>query len=134
MIIVRFAFVMLIINVMFYVVSAANIFSAPTYYSGTPYNSYLYYESSYIHRYNASTLPHNISTITETESYPTTMNIFSILLGSVTFGWVINFVPEGLKVGFAPFIIGLQAVSFLIYCIGIIELFISRYRNPLSNQ
>lgn len=115
--IVGLAFALLILNFCF----AATVYSDITDYT-------IYYESEFIEEFDPEngSLPGNISTVSEAEQYPTTMNIVDVILGVTDFGWLYALVPDDLDDDAAPYIIMLQAIIGFLYAVAIIELFVKR--------
>lgn len=88
----------------------------------------IYYESEYLNEFDpeGGSLPENISTVSEAEQYPTTMNIVDLILGVTDFGWLYSLVPDDLDDAAAPYIMGLQGIVGFLYAVAIIELFVKR--------
>lgn len=118
--IVEVAFALLVFNICVGAASHALL---------TPYP--VYYESEYITQFNpddAETgLPTNISTVSETQQYSTTMNIVELVMSVTDFGWIYMMIPDELDVEFMFYIGSLQAIVGFFYAIAIIEFFVKQY-------
>ena len=115
--IVAIAFALLVFNV---------CLSIATHSQLTPYPNY--YESQYINEFAPGTgsLPQNISTVSESQQYSSTMSIFDVILNVVDFGWLYYMIPDELDDDFAIYIVGIQAIVGFLYAVAIIELFVKR--------
>jgi len=124
--VVGIAFALLIFNVCLSVAAHSSLTT------GT-----LYYESNYINTFNVddpdNSLPGNISTVSETQQYSMTMNIFDLVINVVDFGWLYYLIPDELDDDFAYMITGLQAIVGFLYAVAIIELFV-KYKDLLGSN
>jgi hypothetical protein len=116
--IIEVAFIMLVFNICMGAVTHSLI---------TPYP--LYYETEFINIMDPDSgrLPANISTVSETQQYSTTMDVVDIVMSVTDFGWLDHYVPAGLKTEAALYILGLQAIVGFFYAIAIIELFVKQF-------
>jgi len=118
--IVEIAFILLIFNACMGAVTHALI---------SPYP--LYYESSYINEFDPdnpdTTLPTNISTVSEDQQYSSTMNIVDLIMSVTDFGWLYYLIPDELDDEFAFYITVIQAIVGFFYAIAIVELFVKQY-------
>jgi len=116
--IMEVAFAMLIFNVCFGLVTESQVTNYPT-----------YYESPYIQTYSANNtdFPQNISTIAETQQYAITMNIFDLVISTVTFSWIYHIIPAPLIPYFVPVVAGLTAIMWFLISVALIELFVKQY-------
>ncbi len=116
--IVEAAFIMLVFNICMGIVTHSLI---------TPYP--LYYESEYTNLFDPETgsLPQNISTVSESQQYSTTMDVVDIILSVTDFGWVYEYIPEELDSEASIYIGGLQAIIGFFYAVAIVEFFVKQY-------
>lgn len=116
--IVEVALIILVFNVCMGIVTHSLI---------TPYP--IYYESEYVNTFNPETgsLPANISTVSETQQYSTTMDIVDIIMSVTDFGWITHYVPSELKSEATIYIMSLQAIIGFFYAVAIIELFVKQF-------
>lgn len=84
----------------------------------------IYYESEYMERY--TNLPENISTVSETQQYSTTMNIVDIIFGSLSFGWILAMVPQDFRDEVLPIVAILDVFASFIMAVALIEIFAKR--------
>lgn len=115
--IVELAFILLVFNFCMGVVVHSQLTEYP-----------IYYESEFIERFDPETgdLPGNISTVSETQQYSTTMNIVDIVMSVTDFGWLYALIPDDIESEFVIYIVGLQAIVGFFYAVAIIELFVKR--------
>lgn len=115
--VVVIAFALLVFNVCLSIATHADLTAYP-----------IYYESEFINEFQPGTggLPDNISTVSETQQYSTTMSVFDLIINVVDFGWVYHLIPDELDADFAIYIIGIQAIVGFLYAVAIIELFVKR--------
>ena len=90
-----------------------------------------YYESEILRQYNTDSpesmsLPENISTVSETQQYSSTMNIVDVIFSSLSFGWIKQMVPYDFRDDIMPLIAVLDIISAFIMGVAIIELFTKR--------
>ena len=86
-----------------------------------------YYESEYITAFSEEgELPEDISTISESQQYSTSMNIFNVIASVIAFDWLYMLIPDALDVYAMPFIIGLDAVMAFFVGLALIEIFVRR--------
>ncbi len=116
--IVEVAFILLVFNICVGAASHSLI---------TPYP--LYYESSYTDTFDpeSGNLPSNISTVSETQQYSTTMDIVDVVMSVTDFGWLYHYIPQDLQADAAVYIVGLQAIVGFFYAVAIIELFVKQF-------
>ena len=87
----------------------------------------VYYESGYVDVYGPNgSLPANISTVSETQQYATTMDVTNVIISTLTLDWIYQFIPASLHESFAPFIIGLDAIMVFFIAVALIEFFIKQ--------
>lgn len=84
-----------------------------------------YYDNELIDTYNES-LPGNFSSIDEAEAYQISTNAFGVILNTISFGWIQQFIPENLHDNLAWLILGLNAFGLFISSVALIELFFKR--------
>lgn len=116
--IAEIAFILLVFNACVGVVTHSLI---------TPYP--LYYESEYTNTFDPDTgaLPSNMSTVSETQQYSTTMDIVDVIMSVTDFGWLNHYVPQELKSEATIYVVMLQAIVGFFYAVAIIELFVKQY-------
>ena len=115
---------------MLFVVLIFSTFMSILTHSGLMYSQY--YESGIVNAYNTTgNLPDNITTISETQQYAATMNIFGIITSTVTFNWLDPYIPYELKNGLNPFVSGFTLIATFLISITIIEMFL-KYRGIIS--
>ena len=115
--IVVLAMIIILINIAVTAVTAANIFGTSTGYF-EPRISEIYTERSGT----------NISSFSEDQQFTESMGIFDIILGSVSFNWIIQYVPtQPLKEAINnTVILGLNAFIIFLSGVAILELFMKR--------
>ncbi len=87
----------------------------------------VYYESGYVNTYGDNgSLPRNISTVSQTQQYATTMDVTNTIMSTVAFDWVYQFIPPSLRESFAPFVIGIDAIMIFFSAIAVIEFFMQQ--------
>lgn len=111
---VEVAFAMLVFNVCMGLVTHAALTEYP-----------MYYESEVINQINSS-MPDDVSTISESEQYTTSMNIFTVFTSVVTFDWLYMYAPEGYDEYLAPFVIGLDCIMLFFSGLALLEFFVRR--------
>ena len=116
--IMEIAFAMLVFNVCFGLVAESQVTNYP-----------MYYESEYVNTYGTGNpnFPQNISTISETQQYSITMNIFDLVISTVTFAWIYHIIPPALIPYFTFFVVGLTAIMWFLVSVALIELFVKQY-------
>ena len=123
--VVGIAFALLVFNVCLSIAVHSNLTTAP-----------VYYESEYIDTFNIddddTALPTNISTVSETQQYSMTMNIFDLIVNVVDFGWVYYLIPDELDDDFVYMVVGVQAIVGFLYAVAVIELFV-KYKDLLGS-
>lgn len=114
--IVEIAFALLVFNIAMSMVS----------HSGIVDNT-AYYESNIVNEFGEDGgLPDNITTVSESQQYTTSMNIFNVIISVVSFDWIYYLIPDELDIYFVPFVLGLDSVMAFLMGLAIIEIFIRR--------
>ncbi len=114
--IIEVSFIMLIFSICMSVVTHSGLTSYP-----------YYYESEYVDVYGPDgSLPDNISTVSESQQYSTTMSVFNTIISSVTFDWLYYLIPDELDESAVPFVVGLNAIMLFLLAVAIVELFVKR--------
>lgn len=99
----------LIFNIAMSVIVSSNILEGNT-----------YYQDEYIGRYNDA----NFNNLSKTDIDAQSMDIFTLIIRSVSFNWLNSYIPDEYEPDFAIFILGLNALGAFLIAVGAIEIFI----------
>lgn len=112
------AMTLILINIVASVVATADIFGS---------SQVSFYETQFTDRYTDLSRT-NISAFSETQQFTESMNIFDVLIGSLSFNWIVQYVlTAALKEAVTnTVILGLNAFLAFLVSIALIELWMKR--------
>lgn len=112
------AMILIIINIVASVVAVADVFGS---------GQVSFYETEYTGTYTDISET-NISSYSEAQQFTESMNIFNVLIGSLSFNWIVQYVPTtALKNAVSnTIILGLNALLVFLVSVAVLELFMKR--------
>lgn len=112
------AMILILINIVVGVVVSADIFGS---------GQVSYYEPKFTDTYTDRSGT-NISSYSEEQQFSESMNMFDVLIGAVSFDWILQFVPTAaLKTAVNnTIVLGLNALLVFLISVAVLELFMKR--------
>ena len=113
------AMILILINIVASVVATADVFGS---------GQVSFYETEYTGTYTDIS-GRNISSFSEAQQFTESMNIFNVMLGSLSFNWIIQYVPTAaLKEAAANTVVaGLNAFLVFLISVAVLEMFMKRH-------